>query len=194
MGETTITKAQFAKQTMSSVSSIITTAIVLIVDALLGYFTYRLITLGYVPLAIVFILIIAIISFAFLVPKAHMFRWMAVGLAAWLLFSIFPILYTIYNAFTNYGDAHLITQTQAVAQIEAQTYLPETGKAYEWIAYRSPENNYLLWLKASEGNTSIVRMVDAKAEDHTLQVVPVKMELASLMKKARPRPSRATHA
>ena len=44
MGETTITKAQFAKQTMSSVSSIITTAIVLIVDALLGYFTYRLFT------------------------------------------------------------------------------------------------------------------------------------------------------
>ncbi len=172
MGETTITKAQFAKQTISGLSSIITTAIVLLVDALLGYFTYRLITLGYIPLAVVFILIIAIISFAFLVPKAHMFRWMAVGLAAWLLFSIFPILYTIYNAFTNYGDGHLITQTQAIAQIEAQTYLPETGKAYQWVAYRSPENTYLLWLKDAEGNTSIVRMVDAQAEDYTLEVVP----------------------
>lgn len=172
MGETTITKTQFAKQTISGLSSIITTAIVLLVDALLGYFTYRLITLGYIPLAVVFILIIAIISFAFLVPKAHMFRWMAVGLAAWLLFSIFPILYTIYNAFTNYGDGHLITQTQAIAQIEAQTYLPETGKAYQWVAYRSPENTYLLWLKDAEGNTSIVRMVDAQAEDYTLEVVP----------------------
>ena len=129
MGETTITKAQFAKRTILEVSSFITTIIVLIVDALLGYFTYRLINLGYIPLAIVFILIIALISFSFLIPKAHMFRWMAVGLAAWLLFSIFPILYTIYNAFTNYGDAHLITQTQAVAQIEAQTKANGVGQA-----------------------------------------------------------------
>ena len=172
MGETTITKAQFAKRTILEVSSFITTIIVLIVDALLGYFTYRLIILGYIPLAVVFILIIAIISFSFLIPKAHMFRWMAVGLAAWLLFSIFPILYTIYNAFTNYGDAHLITQTQAINQIESQTYLPETGKAYKWVAFRSPENAYLLWLKDTEGHTSIVRMVDANAEDHTLEVIP----------------------
>ena len=172
MGETTITKAQFAKRTILEVSSFITTIIVLIVDALLGYFTYRLINLGYIPLAIVFILIIALISFSFLIPKAHMFRWMAVGLAAWLLFSIFPILYTIYNAFTNYGDAHLITQTQAINQIESQTYLPETGKAYKWVAFRSPENTYLLWLKDTEGHTSIVRMVDANAEDHTLEVIP----------------------
>jgi len=83
MGETTITKAQFAKRTISGVSSIITTAIVLIVDALLGYFTYRLIALGYIPLAIIFVLIIAIISFSFLVPKAKMFRWMLYQLRRW---------------------------------------------------------------------------------------------------------------
>ena len=100
-----------AKKTLSSVSSLITTLIVLVVDGLLGYMVYRLAALGYIPLAIVFVLIIAIISFAFLMPSLKHFRWMAVGLSAWLLFSIFPILYTVYNAFTNYGDGHLITQT-----------------------------------------------------------------------------------
>src|SRR5690606_16453964 len=115
---------------------------VLIVDIALGYFAFKLFSLGYIPLGICFVLIIMMISVAFLVPKAHMFKWMAIGLSAWLLFSIFPIVYTIYNAFTNYGDGHLISQTQAIEQIQAQTYLPETGKAYQWIAYRSEANEY----------------------------------------------------
>ncbi|MFZ3070618.1 MAG: maltose ABC transporter permease MalF [Anaerolineaceae bacterium] len=164
--------AAFAKKTITSVSSIITIIIVVAVDILLGYFAFRLVKLGYIPLAIVFVIIIAIISISFLVPKMKHFRWMAVGLAAWLLFSIFPIIYTVYNAFTNYGDAHLISKTQAVEQISAQTYLPESGKSYQWVAYRSETNDYLLWLKDTDGSTSIVRMVEAKAEDHTLEVVP----------------------
>ncbi len=168
----TNTNVAFAKKTITSVSTIITTALVIIVDILLGYFTFKLLQLGYIPLSIVFILIIAIISVSFLIPKLHHFRWMAVGLSAWLLFSIFPIVYTIYNAFTNYGDGHLITQAQAIQQITNQTYLPETGKSYQWVAYRSDDNQYLLWLKDTDGTTSIVRMVDAQAEDHTLEVIP----------------------
>ena len=166
------TNVAFAKKTITSVSTVITTALVIIVDILLGYFTFKLFQLGYVPLAVVFILIIAMISVAFLVPKLHHFRWMAVGLSAWLLFSIFPIVYTIYNAFTNYGDGHLISKAQAIEQISNQTYLPETGKSFQWVAYRSPENDYLLWLKDTDGTTSIVRMVDTQAEDHTLEVIP----------------------
>ncbi len=172
MGNMEGSMATVAKKTITSVSSIVTTAIVIIVDALLAYFAYRLADLGYIPLMIVFILIIAIISLSFMVPNLKHFRWMAIGLSAWLLFSIFPILYTVYNAFTNYGDGHLITKTQAIEQIQKQTYLPETGKSYTWVAYRSDTNEYLLWLKDTDGTTSIVRMVDAQAADHTLEVVP----------------------
>ena len=150
-----------AKQTVTSVSSIITWVIVLAVDALLGYITFRLASMGYIPLTVVFIIIILLISAAFLIPKLSHLRWIVVGLSAWLLFSIFPILFTIYNAFTNYGDGHLISQAQAIDQIGQQTYLPETGKAYEWVAYRSADNNYLLWLKGSEGDTFITRPIDA---------------------------------
>ncbi|MGV8048855.1 MAG: ABC transporter permease subunit [Anaerolineaceae bacterium] len=172
MNKPSSSTAAFAKKAITSISSIITTLIVAIVDILLGYFAFRLVKLGYIPLAVVFACIIAIISISFFVPKMKHFRWMAVGLAAWLLFSIFPIIYTVYNAFTNYGDGHLISQAQAVEQISSQTYLPESGKSYQWVAFRSETNDYLLWLKDTEGNTSIVRMVDAKADDHILEVVP----------------------
>jgi ABC-type sugar transport system permease subunit len=160
-----------AKKTVTSVSSIITWGVVLAVDILLGYITFRLASMGYVPLTVVFIIIILLISAAFLIPKLSHLRWMAVGLSAWLLFSIFPILFTIYNAFTNYGDGHLISKEQAVEQITNQTYLPETGKAYSWVAYRSADNDYLLWLKDDEGNTFIARPVESDAEDKILDVV-----------------------
>lgn len=157
-------KANLTKKTIHGLGKLATTVIVVAVDLALAWFAYKLFRFGYVPIGICFVLIIAMITVAFLVPKAHMFKWMAVGLSAWLLFSIFPIVYTIYNAFTNYGDGHLITKEQAIQQIEAQTYLPETGKAYQWIAYRSPDNRYLLWLKDSEGNTKLVTQVDVEGD------------------------------
>ena len=166
----TPTKGEFAKKTILGAGNLFTSLIVLIVDIALGYFAFKLFSLGYIPLGICFVLIIMMISVAFLVPKAHMFKWMAIGLSAWLLFSIFPIVYTIYNAFTNYGDGHLISQAQAIDQIQAQTYLPETGKAYQWIAYRSTTNEYLLWLKDSEGNTKLVTQVDVEG-DHEIPLV-----------------------
>lgn len=172
MAETnTPSTGEFTKKTIKGAGNLLTALIVLVVDIALGWFAYQLFRLGYIPIGICIVIIIVMISVAFLVPKAHMFKWMAVGLSAWLLFSIFPIIYTIYNAFTNYGDGHLITQTQAINQIEAQTYLPETGKAYDWIAYRSPENQYLLWLKDAEGNTSLVTPVDVEG-DAEIPLVP----------------------
>ncbi len=161
-----------AKQTVTSVSSIVTWVIILAVDGLLGYITFRLASMGYIPLTVVFIIIILLISAAFLIPKLSHLRWMAVGLSAWLLFSIFPILFTMYNAFTNYGDGHLISQEQAIEQISKQTYLPETGKAYSWVAYRSGDNDYLLWLKDNEGNTFLARPVESDAEDKIIDIVP----------------------
>lgn len=162
----------FVSRTFSSFSSIITLVIVLAVDLLLGFVTYQLARMGYIPLTVVFIIIILLISASFLIPKLHHFRWMSVGLSAWLLFSIFPILFTIYNAFTNYGDGHLISQAQAIEQISKQTYLPETGKAYSWVAYRSEDNDYLLWLKDDEGNTFLARPIESVAEDKIIDVVP----------------------
>ncbi|MRR32434.1 maltose ABC transporter permease MalF, partial [bacterium] len=60
---------------------------------------------------------------------------MLVGLVFMGLFTIYPIVFTIWVAFTNYGESHLITKQQAIDQILNQTYLPETGKAYTWTAF-----------------------------------------------------------
>ena len=167
----TPTKSEFAKKTFSGLGAWLTRLIILVVDVGLGYLAFNLFKLGYIPLGIIFCIIIVMITASFLVPKLYMFKWMAVGLSAWLLFSILPILYTVYNAFTNYGDGHLISQAQAIRQIENEKYLPESGKIYEWIAYRSPNNDYLLWVKDKEGNTKLVSQADDDTNDAEIPLI-----------------------
>jgi len=176
----TPTKSEFAKKTISGLGNWLTRLIILIVDVGLGFLAFNLFKLGYIPLGIIFCIIIVLISASFLVPKLYMFKWMAVGLSAWLLFSIFPILYTVYNAFTNYGDGHLISQAQAIKQIENEKYLPESGKIYEWIAYRSPNNEYLLWVKDKEGNSKLVSQADDDTNDAEIPLIAGQNGISSL--------------
>jgi ABC-type sugar transport system permease subunit len=86
---------------------------------------------------------------------AYPYRWMAVGLSFLILFTIYPMLFTIYVAFTNYGDGHLLTKEQAIPLIEKTTYLPESGKSYSWTAFKSPSGDYELWLIAPDGKSYI---------------------------------------
>ena len=44
-----------------------------------------------------------------------------------VLFAVFPVIYTVYLSFTNYGTGHLITQSQAIDQIEANSLQASAG-------------------------------------------------------------------
>lgn len=118
----------------------------IVFDLALGWFIFQAIAKGFNQIAIILLIVVVFFTIIFLVNKAHPYRWVALGLAFMLMFSIYPIIFTIFNAFTNYGDGHLLTQKQALLQIEKATYLPATGKSFTWTAYKSPEGNYAMWL------------------------------------------------
>jgi len=127
-------------------------AILIFVDAFIIWFLSKLFPLGYYPLAAVIIVIAIFVNVVVLRKEAYPLRWMVVGLVLMTLFTIYPIIFTVWVAFTNYGEGHLITEQQAVDQILNVTYLPEAGKSYTWTAYQSPDGNYALWLIDSDGN------------------------------------------
>jgi ABC-type sugar transport system permease subunit len=116
------------------------------------WFLNKLVSLGYLPLATATLIIAIFVNFVLLRQEAYPVRWMVIGLVLMALFTIYPIFFTIWVSFTNYGEGHLITQEQAIDQILKEKYLPETGMAYSWTAFKSPEGNYALWLIDSEGN------------------------------------------
>lgn len=169
-----------AKRAQFELTSIIRVALLIVVDIGLIWFTAQLIMEGFYVIAIVLGIIFVFNTYVFLAPKAYPLRWMAIGLSALLLFAIFPIFYTTYVAFTNYGDGHLLTKVQAIEQIQREMYLPEEGRAFEWVAYRSEDGEYVLWIVDAEGNTNLVRQSENDYEDHILPVTPGEFGIGEL--------------
>jgi len=78
-------------------------------------------------------------------------RWLAIGIALALLFTLYPLLYTVYLSVTNMGSGHLMSKQQAIVRLEQQTYLPEDAQTYAWTAFESETGAYALWLTADDG-------------------------------------------
>ncbi len=117
------------------------------------FFIYLLLSDGYWPLAIVIGVITFVVNYIFLSPNAYPMRWMSPGLVFMLLISVYPIAFTIYISFTNYGTGHLLPKVQAIEVLEARTYLPEAGGTLGYTVFRNDETGqYGLWLVGPEGN------------------------------------------
>lgn len=129
-----------------------------------AWFIYNCVSRGFIQLAVVLGIIAVLMNLIFLIPQAYPFRWMAIGIAFLILFVIYPILFTIYVAFTNYGDGHFLTKEQAIPVIERETYLPQGGSSYTWTAYKSEAGNYALWLVDAEGKGFLAKPGEPIAE------------------------------
>lgn len=135
------------------------TRIILLVlfDAGVIWFVQNALTKGFDQLVVVIGIIAVMFNLIYLLPQAYPFRWMAFGLGFLILFTVYPMVFTIYVAFTNYGDGHLLTKEQAIPLIEKQTFLPEAGKSYSWTAFKSDSGDYALWLINPDGETFLAK-------------------------------------
>ncbi|HKI53889.1 MAG TPA: ABC transporter permease subunit [Anaerolineales bacterium] len=147
--------SQMAAESPSS--RIIRFIFLILFDAGAIWFIQNAISKGFDQLVIVLAIITVMLNLIYLLPGAYPFRWMAVGLSFLILFMVYPLIFTIYVAFTNYGDGHLLTKEQAIPLIQKQTYLPETGKSYKWTAFKSESGDYALWLINPAGETFLAK-------------------------------------
>lgn len=151
------TISEKARPSTPLIPRLLKVVLLVILDALVAWFILKLASLGYYPLVALFIILTLFVNFVVLRKEVYPLRWMVVGLVLMTLFTIYPIIFTVWVAFTNYGEGHLITKQQAVDQILNEKYLPETGNAYTWTAFQDPQGNYALWLINAEGNGYLVK-------------------------------------
>ncbi|MEZ4647100.1 MAG: ABC transporter permease subunit [Chloroflexota bacterium] len=111
----------------------------------------RLLADGVYPLASVIGAVTLFFGMVFLRPRLQAFRWMSLGIALSILFTLYPIVYTFYIAFTNMGDGHFLTEQQAINRLEKVTYLPESGETFAYAAYQSADGDVALWLLPPSG-------------------------------------------
>lgn len=94
-----------------------------------------------------FALVLILVNFVILNNDAYPLRWMLIGLVLMVLIAIYPIIFTVWVAFTNFGDGHLLTREKAIEQILTQRYLPEGAGAYSWTLFQSDDGEFALWLQ-----------------------------------------------
>lgn len=120
-----------------------------VLDAMSMVFLWTLAANGRYALAVVMFLVTAGVNVAFLFEKAYPLRWFSPGLALMIIMLVYPTAYTIYVAFTNYGDGHLLTKAQVISQLESVTFSPEDAPEFSWTAYRSEDGEFALWLRSA---------------------------------------------
>lgn len=117
-----------------------------LIDGITIWLVYQMVFDGYWPLAAVLALVTIWVNVVFLSGRFYPLRYVAPGLALMAIMVLYPILFTFYVSFTNYGTGHLVTQQLAIEQIESRTYLPADATIYQWTAFRNADGQFLLWL------------------------------------------------
>ncbi|HUF39558.1 MAG TPA: ABC transporter permease subunit [Anaerolineales bacterium] len=139
-------------------SMLLRLGVVLVFDVFIIYVIANLIRLGYYTLSIPVIAVAIFVNVVLLIARLAPIRWMAIGISFMILFTIYPIFFTVWVAFTNYGDGHLLSKEVAITQILSQKFLPEAGKAYTWTAYRNDLGDYVLYLvDTTDGSVFLAR-------------------------------------
>ncbi len=144
------------------------------IDAFALWFLYQLLADGVIYLALTVGIITLLINVIFLKEDMYPLRWMSSGLALMILMIVYPVLFTVYSAFTNYSDGHILTKQQAIKRLEQDLYLPEGGAAYSWTAFRAPETKeYVLWLTAEDGSALLARPGEPSQKGQDADVGPL---------------------
>ena len=120
-------------------------------DALALYLMWGLVGNGKSVVAIIVLVVTALLNVVFLSDRLYPIRWLTPGLLLMLLLVIYPLLYTVYIAFTNYSDGHLLTKEQVINLATNQFYQPPNAATYDMTVYRNPAGEFLLLLKDPQG-------------------------------------------
>lgn len=98
--------------------------------------------------AVVLGFITIFINIAFMTDRLMPVRWISPGLLLLTVMVVYPLLYTVYVAFTNYGQGHVLTKDQVIASRQDETF---AGSSFDWRAYRSGDS-LLVLLTDAEGD------------------------------------------
>ncbi len=154
-------KPRQSDSTSTTSSLLLRLMFLFILDGLAVWFSLVAMANGHYLLVAAATILTFVVNVVFLRSDLYPLRWMALGLVLMTMFAIYPIVFTVFIAFTNFGDGHLLTKEQAIVQLEKVRYLPETGTAFTWTAFKTSDGDYLLWLRDREGNNYVAKPGEA---------------------------------
>jgi maltose/maltodextrin transport system permease protein len=104
-------------------------------------------------LASTLLLLLAAAAWVYGSRTAHAARYLFPGIAAALLFVVFPMLYTVGIGFTNYSSANLLTRPQAEAYLQGESaHKPGSARPFQLLREGA---GWRLHLRAGEGREAL---------------------------------------
>lgn len=129
-----------------------------VIDAFGILIFYSMFFAGQTALAAVIAIITVGINVVAFVPGLYPIRWMAPGFAMMILLVIYPLLFTVSTAFTNYSDGHLFSKEQAIDLHSKATFIPDDAPTYSFTTFVNvdDETDFALWLTEGDNGQEIV--------------------------------------
>ncbi|MGM0445959.1 MAG: maltose ABC transporter permease MalF [Bacillota bacterium] len=114
----------------------------------------------------VLVIVTVIINYVYLSKKAYPMRYILPGTFFMILLVVYPIFYTVYVSFTNYGTGNILNKEQVVDQIENRYYLPENTRDFSYEAFKLPDERKYAILLQDGDNYYLV--IDKTVEEITI--------------------------
>jgi ABC-type sugar transport system permease subunit len=107
-----------------------------------------------VPLGIGIAVYALIVTIVFLRRDLFPWRWILPALAGMFALIVYPIGYSVAVSFTNYGDGHLLSKEQVIAQRTSETFAPADAPKFTVYIYRNDaQDTFRYWLVDAEGKS-----------------------------------------
>jgi arabinogalactan oligomer / maltooligosaccharide transport system permease protein len=134
------------------------------------YLMFRLFRDGFFAFGLFIGAVTCFVTLVMLRKSLTAWRWIATGLVMAVLFTVYPIFYTVYLSFTNMSGGHLLTKAQVVRRLSEEMYSPEDGGTWAWTVYRKGKD-FMLLLRHEDGSYLTVKPGEA-AEDRDFKDPP----------------------
>ena len=114
------------------------------IDLVLLYGVTMMYATGEIAFALLVLLIVVSGTWVFISSKGYCYRYVYPALLGVTVFIVFPLLYTVNVAFTNYSSSNLLPLERVKAIHMAKTYKTE-GETYSYKVYQQDDQYRLLF-------------------------------------------------
>ncbi len=146
-------------------------ALVAVIDAFLVLGLLQFISNRSYAVAALMVVVLLLVNWAYLNPRAQASRWLTPGLVLMLVFVVYPVLYTAYLSFTNYQTGNLLDRDQAIERlVRVPIRTGEVGATLEMAVYRNAGDELAL-LVAGEGVDPFIGVPRAAGAEPSLEPI-----------------------
>ena len=128
------------------------------IDLLLLYGVTMMYASGEIAFALLVLLIVTTGTWVFVSNKGYAYRYVYPALLGVSMFIVFPLIYTLNVAFTNYSSSNLLPLDRVRAIHMAKMYRTP-GESYSFKAYRQGDQYQLLFISNRDSDKHLVSSV-----------------------------------